>query len=57
MHKAELLQIIGEAEKVISDVGTVSAGIVGPATVSYERKPYRNFRFTPKRVAAKEAAE
>lgn len=57
VHKAELLQIIGEAEKVISDVGTVSAGIVGPATVSYERKPYRNFRFTPKRVAAKEAAE
>ena len=57
VHKAELLQIIGEAEKVISDVGTVSAGIVGPTTISYERKPYRNFRFTPKRVAAKEAAE
>lgn len=52
VHKAELLQIIGEAEKVISDVGTVSAGIVGPATVSYERKPYRMFKFTPKRVAA-----
>lgn len=51
-RKAELLQIIGDAEKVISDVGTVSAGIVGPATVSYERKPYRSFRFTPKRVAA-----
>lgn len=56
VHKAELLAIIGDAEKVVSDVGTVSAGIVGPAQVAYERKAYRNFRFTPKRVA-KEAAE
>lgn len=55
--KAELLQMIGEAEKVITDVGTVSAGMVGPTTVTYERKGYRNFRFTPKKVAAQQAAE
>jgi putative phage-type endonuclease len=55
--KADLLQIIGDAEKVISDVGTVSAGIVGPAEVAYTREPYRNFRFTPKKTAkAQEAA-
>lgn len=55
--KAELLPMIGEAEKVITDVGTVSAGMVGPTTVTYERKGYRNFRFTPKKVAAQQAAE
>ena len=49
--KADLLQMIGDAEKVISDVGTISAGIVGPAEVSYTREGYRTFRFTPKRVA------
>lgn len=55
--KADLLQIIGDAEKVISDVGTVSAGIVGPAEVAYTREPYRNFRFTPKKTTkAQEAA-
>lgn len=49
--KADLLSRIGDAEKVITDVGSVSAGIVGPAEVAYTRAPYRNFRFTPKRVA------
>lgn len=53
--KAELLQRIGDYEKVITAVGSISAGMVGPAEVSYTREPYRNFRFTPSK-AAKAAA-
>lgn len=53
--KAELLQRIGDHEKVITAVGNISAGMVGPAEVSYTREPYRNFRFTPSK-AAKAAA-
>lgn len=53
--KAELLQRIGDYEKVITAVGNISAGMVGPAEVSYTREPYRNFRFTPSK-AAKAAA-
>lgn len=51
VRKAAILQLIGDAEKVISDVGKVSAGIVGPAEIAYTRKPYRSFRFTPAKVA------
>lgn len=59
VRKAELLTLIGDAEKVISDVGTVSAGIVGPARIEYDRAAYRLFRFTPKKVPkqAQEAAQ
>lgn len=53
--KAELLQRIGDYEKVITAVGNISAGMVGPAEVSYTREPYRNFRFTLSK-AAKAAA-
>jgi len=49
--KAELLQRIGDYEKVITAVGNISAGMVGPAEVSYTREPYRNFRFTPSKAA------
>lgn len=48
--KAELLLAIGDAEKVLVDGFTISAGMVGPAQVSYERKGYRNFKLTPKKV-------
>jgi putative phage-type endonuclease len=53
--KAELLQAIGDAEKVLLDGFSVSAGVVGPAEVAYTRPGYRNLRITakkPKAVAA-----
>jgi len=50
--KAELLTIIGTAEKVIANGFTISAGTVGPAEISYTRKAYRNWRVTPKRAKA-----
>lgn len=44
--KSELLVKIGQAEKVKGGAYTISAGMVGPTTVSYERQGYRNFRVT-----------
>lgn len=56
--KAEILQKIGDAEKVITGIGKISAGIVGPAEVAYTREAYRNFRFTPStKKQAQEAAQ
>lgn len=54
--KATLLERIGDAEKVLADGYTISAGIVGPTEVSYTREAYRNFRVTPKKAAKQEAA-
>lgn len=48
--KAELITIIGENEKAISDKFTISAGVVGPAHVEYDRAGYRNFRIFFKKV-------
>lgn len=56
VRKAELLQRIGDAEKVLVDGYSVTAGMVAPTTVSYERAGYRNFRVTPKKPAAGKAA-
>ncbi len=42
--KAELLTMIGDAEKVEGGLFSISAGTVGPAHIEYERKGYRNFR-------------
>lgn len=42
--KAQILQRIGEAEKVLGEGWTISAGLVGPAHVEYEREGYRGFR-------------
>jgi predicted phage-related endonuclease len=55
-RKAQLLTLIGDAEKVLTDHFTISAGVVGPATVSYERAAYRNWKVTPKGKKSKEAA-
>ena len=50
--KAELLQAIGDAEKVIVDGFSVSAGFVGPAEIpAYTRAGYRNLRVTAKKPA------
>ena len=42
--KAELLTMMGDAEKVKGDTFSISAGIIGEAQVSYTRKSYRDFR-------------
>jgi len=42
--KAEMLMSIGEAEKCLGDGYSITAGLVGPAQVSYERQGYRQFR-------------
>jgi hypothetical protein len=48
--QGKLLQLIGDAEKVMSDVGTISCGMVAPTIIqSYERKGYRSWRVTPKK--------
>lgn len=52
--KARLLQAIGDAERVLVTGYTISAGMVAPAHVEYERAGYRNVRITKK--AAKSAA-
>jgi len=49
VRQAEILQRIGHHEKVLLPGFNVSAGMVGPATVSYERAGYRNFRVTEKK--------
>ena len=47
--KAEILQRIGDAEKVLVDGYSISAGVVGPAEVAYTRPGYRNLRVTAKK--------
>lgn len=50
--KAQMLMKIGDAEKVISDGFSISAGTVAAAHVEYEREPYRNFRVYWKKTKA-----
>lgn len=48
--KAELLTLIGNAEKVIADWGTISAGTTPPTLVeAYQRESFRNFRVNLKK--------
>ncbi len=45
-----LLQLIGDAEKVAGTVANISCSMVAPTVVpSYERKGYRNWRVTPRK--------
>ena len=44
--KAELLTLIGDAEKCKGEQFTISAGMVGEAEIKFTRKPYRNFRIS-----------
>jgi putative phage-type endonuclease len=47
--KADLLLAIGDAEKVLVDGYSVSAGLVGPAEIAaFTRKGFRNLRVTKK---------
>lgn len=47
--KAKVLQIIGDHEKVTSNKFTISAGMIGPAELSFTRKGYRNFKISFKK--------
>jgi len=47
--KAQILELIGNHEKVTADGYTISAGVVGPAEVAYTREGYRNFRVYKKK--------
>lgn len=48
--KAKILEVIGDAERALLDGYTVTAGMVGPTRVEYDREGYRNWRVTPKKV-------
>lgn len=48
--KAEILTLIGDAEKVYSDKFSISAKVIPPALIeAYTRKPYRDFRVNLKK--------
>ena len=48
--KAELLGIISDAEKALGNGFTISAGLVGPAHIEYDREGYRMFRINWRKV-------
>lgn len=48
--QSQLLMMIGEHEKVKGSGWTISAGMVGPAKVEYERKGYRTFKINFKKT-------
>lgn len=50
--KAKILMLIGDHEKVTSKKFTISAGMIGPAHIEYDRDPYRCFRITFKKDKA-----
>jgi len=47
--KSQLLIKVGDSEKVIGDGFSISAGMIGPARVEYDRQGYRTFRINWKR--------
>lgn len=48
--KAEILTLVGNAEKVLGETFTISASMTGPALIpAYERKGYRNFKISWKK--------
>lgn len=49
--KARILMEIGDAEKAAGGAFTISAGMVGPTHVEYDRKGYRSFKITWKKGA------
>lgn len=52
--KAEIITLIGEAEKVIASTYSISAGMVAPSHVpAHDREGYRNFRVYPKKEKTK----
>lgn len=51
--KAELLTLVGDAEKVLGEGFSISAGIVKGGPVSYIREDYRNFKINFKKTKEK----
>ncbi len=47
--KAELLTMLGTAEKAIGEGFSISAGMIGPCHVEYDRAGYRSFKVTFKK--------
>lgn len=47
--KGRILVDIGDSEKVVHPMFSISAGVVGPAHIEYDRKPYRLFKINPKK--------
>lgn len=47
--KAKILMEIKDCEKVVGDTYSISAGMIGPCKVEFERKGYRNFRLNIKK--------
>jgi predicted phage-related endonuclease len=54
--KAKILEHIGDAERALLDDYTISAGLIGPAHVEFDRKGYRNFKLTPRKPAKAQPA-
>lgn len=53
--QGNLLQLIGDAERVIGDAAVISCGMIGPADIkAYTRKGYRNWKVTAKKVKSDE---
>lgn len=50
VRKAEILEKIGDSEKVLVDGYSVSAGMVGPTSYHVDREGYRNFRVVEKKA-------
>lgn len=42
--KAEMLVTVGDAEKVIGNGWSISAGMIAGAHIEFDRQPYRNFK-------------
>jgi putative phage-type endonuclease len=51
--QAQLLQLIGTAEKVVTKRYGISAGMVAACHIEYDREPYRLFRVTAKKEKSK----
>ncbi len=54
--KAKLLAAIGDSERALLDGFTISAGLVGPARIEYDRAGSRNFRITQQKAKASKDA-
>lgn len=48
-YKARMLTIIGDAAKVVGQGYSISAGLVGPTHIEYDREGYRDFRVNLKK--------
>lgn len=50
--QGQLLQLIGDAERVVGDDAVISCGVIAPCDIkAHRRKGWRNFKVTPKKKA------